>query len=74
MIVFKNELPLDHEKSIDDLVDKWTEDLVDHYTDTPFSNSWHSCWESAWAEIEEQFNTENLQMIHLDSQGNRIGF
>ena len=74
MILFKNELPLDHEKSMDDLADKWTQDLVNYFTDTPFSNSWHSCWETAWAEIEEQFKMENLQMIHLDAHGNRIGF
>ena len=73
MILFKNELPLDHEKPMENLVDKWTQELVDYFTDTPFSNSWESCWETAWAEIEEQFNTENLQMIHFDAHGNRIG-
>ena len=63
MITFKNELPMDHEKSLEHLVGLWTQDLIHYYTDTPFSNSYDSCYESAWAEIEEEFNTENLEMV-----------
>jgi hypothetical protein len=65
MITFKNELPMDHERSLEHLVGLWTQDLINHYTDTPFSNSYDSCYESAWAEIEEEFNNENLEMVEV---------
>ena len=67
MILFKGELPLDHTKSIEHLVELWTQDLINHYTDTPFSNNYDACHESAWAEIEEEFYYENLIMEHVNN-------
>ena len=65
MIMFRNELPLDHEKSMEHLVELWTQDLINFNTDTPFSNNYDSCLESAWAEIEEEFHYEKLEMIEV---------
>jgi len=65
MILFKNELALDHEVSIEHLVELWTQDLIDYYTDTSFSNNYDACRESAWAEIEEEFHYEKLEMIEI---------
>ena len=67
MITFKGELPMDHEKSLEHLVELWTQDLINHYTDTPFSNNYDACHESAWAEIEEEFYYENLVMEHVNN-------
>ena len=65
MIISKNELPLDHEKSMEHLVELWTQDLINFNTDTAFSNNYDACYESAWAEIEEEFHYENLEMEHI---------
>ena len=62
MITIKNELPMDHERSLAHLVGLWTQDLIHHYTDTPFSTNYDACYESAWAEIEEEFHWEKLEM------------
>jgi len=63
MITFKGELPMDHERSLEHLVELWTQDLINHYTDTPFSTNYDACYESAWAEIEEEFHWEKLEMV-----------
>ena len=65
MITFKNELPMDHERSLEHLVELWTQDLINHYTDTPFSTNYDACYESAWAEIEEEFHWEKLEMVEI---------
>ena len=65
MIKFKGELPMDRERSLEHLVELWTQDLINHYTDTPFSTNYDACYESAWAEIEEEFHWEKLEMVEV---------
>ena len=63
MIIFKNELPLDHEVSIQRLIDGWAKDLEKHWSWC--GSSIDSCYETAWYELEEECNREGIEMEHI---------
>ena len=53
MIIFKNELPIDHEKSIQNIVHTWAKEIYDG-----------DC-EDAWNSVEEHLQSEGLEMEHI---------
>jgi hypothetical protein len=63
MIIFKGELPLDHEVSIQRLIDGWAKDLEKHWSWC--GSSLDSCYETAWYELEEECNNEGIEMEHV---------
>tara|TARA_R100000988_G_scaffold86600_1_gene49476 strand:+ start:739 stop:942 length:204 start_codon:yes stop_codon:yes gene_type:complete len=67
MIIFENELPMDHQKSIQSIVNQWAVDiyLYDEGTGRFFANQdyYHEC---AWNSIEEHLNSEGLKMIEIN--------
>ena len=63
MIIFKGELPLDHEVSIQRLIDGWAKDLEKHWSGC--GSSLDSCYETAWYELEEECNNEGIEMEHV---------
>ena len=60
MIIFKNELPLDHERSIQSVIDKWSK-LV--YC-VPSRNDEHAR-KQARDSIEEHLEAEGLEMEYV---------
>jgi len=60
MIIFKNELPLDHERSIQSVIDKWSK-LV--YC-VPSRNEEHAR-KQARDSIEEHLEAEGLEMEYI---------
>ena len=66
MLLFKNELPLDHKISIKKLIDVWAKDYLQNYLDickdTTSLSELDYCLEIAEYWIEEQLNLENLIM------------
>jgi len=62
MIIFKNELPLDHERSLQTIAAKWAKEFyLDSYA--TIVNEDHAI-ESAWSSIEEHLSSEGLTMEH----------
>ena len=66
MVIFKNELPLDHKISIQKLIYTWAKDYLDNYLDicdnTTTASHLDYCLEIAEWHIEEQLGLENLKM------------
>ena len=66
MLLFKNELPLDHKISIKKLIDVWAKDYLQNYLDickdTTSLSELDYCLEIAEWHLEEQLNLENLIM------------
>tara|TARA_B100001057_G_C22447920_1_gene793880 strand:- start:269 stop:475 length:207 start_codon:yes stop_codon:yes gene_type:complete len=52
MITFKNELPLDHTKSIEFIVNTWTKEIQEENRGRDMGVGWDSCNETAWHELE----------------------
>ena len=70
MITFKNELPMDHEKSIQRIVYKWANELLLEEFKAPTSNEVYKkegmnrdqAEETSWNSIEEHLESEGLKM------------
>ena len=62
MIIFKNELPMDHENSILHIVEDWALNIYhdDRYSDA--NNNMDYCRESAWFSVEDHLNNEGVEM------------
>ena len=66
MIIFKNELPLDHKISIKRLVDIWARDYLENYLDickdTTSLTELDYCLEIAEYWVEAELEKQNLEM------------
>jgi len=66
MVLFKNELPLDHKISIKKLIDVWAKDYLENYLDicedTTTGSHLEYCLEIAEWHIEKELELENLKM------------
>jgi len=51
-MIFKNELPLDHEHSLNDMAQKWADDS---------DRCWDYAYEIAWTAIERDLEWEGLE-------------
>ena len=62
MIMFRNELPLDHQNSILHIVENWALDVYydDRYSDA--NRNMDYCSECAWFSVEEHLNNEGLEI------------
>jgi len=66
MIIFKNELPLDHEKSIEHIVYNWSIDMFEHDKDMGIGTpNLDYCNEISWSSIEEHLSCEGLEMEYV---------
>ena len=69
MVIFKNELPMDHKVSIRRLVDVWAKDYLENYLDicenTTTTSQLDYCLEIAEWHIEEQLESEGLKMEQI---------
>ena len=63
MITFKNELPIDHTKSLESWVDVWTKDIQEENKALDMGIGWDSCNETAWREMEWWLEDCNLEMV-----------
>ena len=63
MITFKNELPMDHEKSIQHIVSSWSIDMYEHDKEMGVVKpNLDYCTETSWSSIEEHLESEGLKM------------
>ena len=62
MMVFKNELPMDHETSMEHLADIFTKEIQEENEGLNMGTSWDCCRESAWCEIEFELECEGLEI------------
>ena len=59
MITFKNELPMDHESSLNDIA----KNFATLYDEDEFTTEdWDYLYEQAWNSIEEHLQSEGLEM------------
>jgi len=63
MIIFKNELPLDHTESIESWVNLWTKSIQEDNEECNMGTNWDCCKETAWNELEWWLEDNNLEMI-----------
>ena len=66
MITFKNELRLDHTKSIEFIVDTWTKEIQEEHRDRDMGVGWDSCNEIAWNELEWWLEDYGLEMVEVE--------
>ena len=59
MITFKNEIPLDHESSLDYIAQDWANCDIENGEIL----SWDHAYESAWISIENKLEFENLEWV-----------
>ena len=63
MITFKNELPMDHEKSIEQIVSSWSIDMYEHDKEMGIVKpNLDYCTEVSWNSVEEHLESEGLKM------------
>ena len=63
MITFKNELPMNHEKSIEHIVSIWSMDMYEHDEEMGIVKpNLDYCTEISWNSIEEHLQSEGLEM------------
>ena len=63
MIIFKNELPMDHEKSIEHIVSSWATDMYEHDKERGIVKpNLDYCIEISWNSVEEHLESEGLKM------------
>ena len=63
MIIFKNELPMDHEKSIEHIVSSWSMDMYEHDEERGLVKpNLDYCAEISWNAVEEHLESEGLKM------------
>ncbi len=66
MIIFKNELPLDHKKSLEYIVSSWTVDMFEHDLEMGMVKpNMDYCQEVSWNSIEEHLSSEGLEMEYV---------
>ncbi len=66
MIIFKNELPIDHEKSIQHIVHNWSKDMFKHDKEMgTVPPNIDYCREISWNSIEEHLEAEGLEMEYV---------
>ena len=63
MITFKNELPIDHTKSLEAWVDVWTKELQEENKALDMATGWDTCNHYAWLEMVWWLEDGNLEMI-----------
>ena len=56
---FKNELPLDHELSLDYMAQAWATANVE---DDNYTSNWNHEYERAWSVLEQDLEYEGLKM------------
>jgi hypothetical protein len=66
MITFKNELPLDHTKSIEFIVNTWTKEIQEEHRDRDMGVGWDSCNETAWNELEWWLEDYGLEIEEIE--------
>ena len=66
MIIFKTELPMDHEKSIEHIVSSWSIDMYEHYKEMGIVKpNLDYCTEVSWNSVEEHLQSEGLKMEQI---------
>ena len=66
MIVFKNELPIDHEDSIKHIVYNWSKDMFEHDREMgTVPQNMDYCIEISWNSVEEHLISEGLEMENV---------
>ncbi len=66
MITFKNELPMDHEKSIQHIVYNWSKDMFEHDKEMGIvPPNIDYCREISWNSVEEHLESEGLKMEQI---------
>ena len=63
MITFKNELPIDHTKSLEAWVDVWTKEIQEENKALDMATGWDTCNHYAWLEMAWWLEDGNLEMI-----------
>ena len=63
MITFKNELPLDHTKSLESWANDWTKEIQEENKELDLGVGWDSCNDYAWLELEWHFEDYGLEMV-----------
>ena len=66
MITFKNELLLDHTKSIEFIVNTWTKEIQEEHRDRDMGVGWDSCNEIAWNELEWWLEDYGLEIEEVE--------
>ena len=62
-MIFKNELPLDHEPSLDYMAQAWATENVESAVedeDDYYSSNWDYEYEMSWSAIESDLESEGL--------------
>ena len=63
MIIFNNELPINHEQSLQHIVNAWALDMYNYDTHMGLVKpNMDYCQEVSWNAIEEQLSSEGLIM------------
>ena len=66
MIIFKNELPIDHEQSLRHIVYNWSKDMFEHDKEMGIvPPNIDYCTEISWNSVEEHLQSEGLEMEHI---------
>ena len=66
MIIFKNELPIDHAQSLRHIVYNWSKDMCEHDKETGIvPPNIDYCTEISWNSVEEHLQSEGLEMEHI---------
>ena len=64
MIIFKGELPLNHEPSLNSIAKNY----ANNYDEDEFTTEdWEYLYDQAWSWIEQQLTSENLIMEHVNN-------
>ena len=69
MITFNSELPMNHEQSLQHIVNAWALDMHDYDADMGLVKpNMDYCKEVSWNAIEEQLGSEGLIMKEIDDE------
>ena len=64
MIIFKGELPLNHEPRLNSIAKNY----ANNYDEDEFTTEdWEYLYDQAWSWIEQQLTSENLIMEHVNN-------
>ena len=62
-ILFKDELPLDHEESLEKIVEQWSKDDAEKYSHEDYEFTWDDHMDHNWWSLEDWLKEEGLEMV-----------
>ena len=68
-ILFKDELPLDHEESLEKIVEQWSKDDAEKYSHEDYECTWDDHMDYNWESLEEWVEEEGLDIISTNAYG-----